>query len=131
MSDKHKSRSTRKADDVFHHDGEPSVFTCPDCSGTLFLVKQNSIVQFKCRIGHRYSLQSMSEAQGEYVERALWTALRALEEHAEFSRQMAQAMRNADGGEEQKRYNDQSQTALKNSKIMRQVIEDMLKKVGA
>lgn len=72
------------------HEGQPSVFTCPDCQGTLFLLRQGSLVRFQCRIGHLYSPESMMEAQEDNVERLMWSAIRALEEQSEYISQMAE-----------------------------------------
>lgn len=72
------------------HSGQtPTAFTCPDCQGTLFLVRDHRLMQFRCRIGHLYSPESMLDAQTENVERLMWSAARALEEHAEYTGQLA------------------------------------------
>ena len=59
--------------------GQPAEFTCPDCGGTLYEIKGQH-VRFRCRVGHAYSQDAMLEAQNIALERALWAALRALEE---------------------------------------------------
>src|SRR5262249_13817239 len=69
--------------------GEPSAFTCPECQGTLYEIEDGDLVRFRCRVGHGYSSQTMIDAQGESVERALWAALRALEERSALMRRMA------------------------------------------
>ena len=82
---KHKPKAAGNG----HSDRMPSSFTCPDCEGTLFLVRDYQLMQFRCRIGHLYSPESMLDAQTENVERLMWSATRALEEHAEYTAQMA------------------------------------------
>ncbi len=69
--------------------GTPSAFTCPECSGTLWELKDGHLIRYRCRVGHAYSAQSMFEAQSEAVETALWVAVRALEESAALSRRIA------------------------------------------
>jgi two-component system chemotaxis response regulator CheB len=69
--------------------GPPSAFTCPDCQGTLFEIDEGGAVRFRCRVGHAYSADAMDKAQAEAAERALWSALRALEERAELMRKLA------------------------------------------
>ena len=71
------------------HDGKPSVFTCPDCQGTLFVIHRQNLGQFQCRVGHLYSPESMMEAQNENVERLMWGTARALEEQGEYMSQVA------------------------------------------
>lgn len=83
----HPKRKIKGADGA--HPRIPSSFTCPDCQGTLFLVRENDYSRFRCRIGHLYSPESMFEAQSDNVERLMWSAARALEEQAEYTSQMA------------------------------------------
>ncbi len=55
---------------------------CPECGGVLSEHEQGGTVQWSCRIGHRYSPESLIDAQASDVEAALWTAVRALEDRA-------------------------------------------------
>jgi two-component system chemotaxis response regulator CheB len=75
----------RRSDEL----GPPSEFTCPDCSGTLFEIEEGTNLRFRCRVGHAYSDGAMEKAQGDGVERALWVALRALEERSALMRKLA------------------------------------------
>ncbi len=75
--------------------GTPSVFTCPDCSGTLWVVDDEGMLRFRCRVGHAYSTKTMLDSQGASVEAALWVAVRALEERRDLLRRVAG---NAPGG---------------------------------
>lgn len=70
--------------------GTPTAFSCPDCNGTLWEVQDGRLLRYRCRVGHAYSSGSMIEAQSEAVERALWEAVRVLEESASMSRRIAQ-----------------------------------------
>jgi two-component system chemotaxis response regulator CheB len=47
------------------------------------------VVRFRCRVGHAYTSQSMLEAQGDAVEKALWTAVRMLEERSVLLNKLA------------------------------------------
>lgn len=69
--------------------GKPSVFTCPECHGTLWELQEGELVRFTCRVGHTFSIGSMEEEVSEATEAALWAAIRMLEEKAELSRRMA------------------------------------------
>lgn len=69
--------------------GPPSNFTCPDCQGTLYEIDDGTTVRFRCRVGHGYSAETMIGAQGDGVERALWAALRALEERSALMKKLA------------------------------------------
>jgi two-component system chemotaxis response regulator CheB len=59
---------------------EPTAFTCPDCGGALLQISDGKGIQFRCHVGHNFSLDSFSEAHADALERALWVALRRLNE---------------------------------------------------
>jgi two-component system chemotaxis response regulator CheB len=69
--------------------GKPSIFTCPDCSGTLWEFEEGDLIRFRCRVGHAFSPEAMRDGYGESVEGALWTAVRILEESASLERMLA------------------------------------------
>jgi two-component system, chemotaxis family, protein-glutamate methylesterase/glutaminase len=68
--------------------GDPSVFACPECGGTLWEMHDHDLVRYRCRVGHAYSAESLLAEQSQNLEAALWTALRALQEQAALSRRM-------------------------------------------
>jgi two-component system, chemotaxis family, protein-glutamate methylesterase/glutaminase len=69
--------------------GPPSAFTCPECHGSLWELSEGELVRYRCRVGHAYSEDAMLLEQGSAVEAALWSALEALEERAEFLSRIA------------------------------------------
>jgi two-component system, chemotaxis family, protein-glutamate methylesterase/glutaminase len=69
--------------------GQLTAFTCPECHGTLWEVDAAGVPQFRCRVGHRYAIDSLVVAQSNGTETALWAAARALEEKASLSRRVA------------------------------------------
>ena len=86
--------------------GAPSVFTCPDCNGTLWELQEGDLLHFRCRVGHAFSEDGMHNGYSESVEAALWSAVRALEESAQLERTLAhQAMLRKDRASAG-RYND-------------------------
>jgi two-component system chemotaxis response regulator CheB len=72
--------------------GPPSGFTCPECSGSLWELRDGALVRYRCRVGHTYSEDAMVEAQGQAVEAALWSALEVLEERGELLLRLAGRM---------------------------------------
>lgn len=69
--------------------GTLSNVTCPDCQGNLWEVRGPDGIRFRCRVGHSYSESAMDAAQSQSVERALWSALKTLEERVALTRKLA------------------------------------------
>jgi two-component system chemotaxis response regulator CheB len=70
--------------------GHPySGFTCPDCGGPLYSGKENTASTYDCVVGHSWSPQSLLEGQSVAVERALWLAIRSLDERARLTGRLA------------------------------------------
>ena len=64
-------------------------FVCPDCSGPMYEVKNDKLVQFTCLIGHAYSPASLDAAHLDALERAIWVAVRTLKERLNVQRALA------------------------------------------
>ena len=62
---------------------------CPECGGVLSEHTEAGLTQWRCRVGHRYSPESLADAQAEDVEAALWAAVRALEDRQALLERMA------------------------------------------
>jgi two-component system chemotaxis response regulator CheB len=60
--------------------GELSPFTCPECHGVLSMLREGSILRFRCHTGHAVSSGMLLEAGTEQIEERLLDALRALDE---------------------------------------------------
>jgi two-component system chemotaxis response regulator CheB len=69
--------------------GTPSAFSCPDCSGVLFVQSEEPVLRFRCRIGHAWTADGLVAQQDVTVETALWSAVRTLQEKAELSERLA------------------------------------------
>jgi len=69
--------------------GSVSNVTCPECQGNLWEVRGGDGIRFRCRVGHAYTEAAIDVAQSQSVERALWSALKALEERVALMRKLA------------------------------------------
>jgi two-component system chemotaxis response regulator CheB len=84
---------------------------CPECGGVLTERSEGAMTQWRCRVGHRYSPGSLTDAQAEGIEAALWVAIRALEDRQALLARMAD---HADGrGQERsaRSFRDRAATA--------------------
>ncbi|HVN39073.1 MAG TPA: chemotaxis protein CheB [Myxococcota bacterium] len=71
------------------HTTAPAAFTCPECGGALRDASHEGVVRFQCHVGHAYHAESLLSEHTAMLERALWTALRTLEESASLRREIA------------------------------------------
>lgn len=60
--------------------GTHSNFTCPDCGGGLWRVKNESFPRYRCHTGHVYTGVALAEKQNQELEESLWVSIRMLEE---------------------------------------------------
>lgn len=102
--------------------GTASTFTCPDCGGVLWELRDNGVVRYRCHTGHAYSLESLVAEQAEDLERALWSASRALEEKAALARRMAANARQQNRHLSEAQFLEQAQEAAQHAELVRQVL---------
>lgn len=75
--------------DSVQRPGQISVFTCPECKGPLWELRDGDLLRYRCRQGHAFTGETMMAEQTDAVEDALWTALNILQESAQMSQRMA------------------------------------------
>src|SRR5581483_5902491 len=109
-------------DDIVDPKGTPSAYTCPECHGTLWEVLEGKLLRYACRVGHSFSAESMLQDQFDSAERALWAALRALEERADLSRRMALRSRNSGLHTLANRYSELAVSASHDAQILRRLM---------
>jgi two-component system, chemotaxis family, protein-glutamate methylesterase/glutaminase len=73
--------------------GRPSVFTCPECQGTLWELSEGEVMRYRCRVGHAYSPETLLAERTTSTEAALWAAIRMLEESTSLSRRLSERAR--------------------------------------
>jgi two-component system, chemotaxis family, protein-glutamate methylesterase/glutaminase len=73
--------------------GDPSPYSCPECGGVLWEMRDGELLRFRCRVGHAYTSDALGAEQADTVEKALWTALRALEEQSALRHRLAERAR--------------------------------------
>lgn len=76
------------ADAMQDQRGKASGFTCPECHGALWETSEGQLVAYRCRVGHTFTQNVLLAEQARALEAAMWTAYRALEEHAAFVNRM-------------------------------------------
>ena len=71
---------------------EMAPYACPECSGTLSVIREGPQKRFRCHTGHAYSQASLLSAVSDAVEVNLVSSMRALEEGAMLLEEMAREM---------------------------------------
>jgi two-component system chemotaxis response regulator CheB len=69
--------------------GPPAGLICPECQGPIWEVADGKHSQFRCLVGHIFSPESFVAEEGVAVERALWVAVKTLQERADLLRKLA------------------------------------------
>jgi two-component system, chemotaxis family, protein-glutamate methylesterase/glutaminase len=103
--------------------GIPSTMSCPECHGVLWEYKDNELVRFRCRVGHAYSDEAMLVHQSEQLEAALWTALRALEEHSALARRLATRANSRGHSHSASTFTEQAMDAEHHASVIRNVLD--------
>jgi two-component system chemotaxis response regulator CheB len=98
--------------------GLPAPLVCPTCQGVLTEAQVNGFEEFRCHVGHAFSLSSVVAEQAESVERALWAATRALEESAGLSQRLAQRAR----GELRARFEEKELELRQQVEVLRRLL---------
>ena len=100
--------------------GEPSIFTCPECHGTLLRLKTGGGLRYRCHTGHAYTADSLLADLTEAVEGTLWDAVRSVQESALLMEHIAAHLQEAGNAERAKLYRGKAAQALERSEQVRQ-----------
>lgn len=104
--------------------GELSGFTCPDCSGPLYEIRDGELVRFRCRVGHAYTADTMMDEKTEVLENALYVALSTLEESAAVSDRLAARSRHDGHVHAAERFEERSRDTRRRAATIRRVITE-------
>jgi two-component system, chemotaxis family, protein-glutamate methylesterase/glutaminase len=103
--------------------GRGTRYTCPDCGGVLFERHEGDLERFECSVGHVFSIESLSSAQAEALEGALWAAVRALEDRAAMLRRLAERARRGVHAHSAHTFERQADDAVERARTIRDAIE--------
>jgi two-component system chemotaxis response regulator CheB len=107
-----------------NHPGRPSGFSCPDCNGVLWQIRDGGLERYRCRVGHAWSPESLLTQQSEALEAALWVALRSLEERAALARRLAEPARRRGHSITATRFEEQAAEAQQAARLVRDLLLD-------
>jgi two-component system, chemotaxis family, protein-glutamate methylesterase/glutaminase len=98
--------------------GTPAEVVCPTCDGVLTETKAGTYVHFRCHVGHTFSLPALVREQGDQMERALWSAIRALEESVTLCQKLAAR----ESGELRRRFAEKAATQRAEADLIRTIL---------
>lgn len=98
---------------------DPAISSCPECGGVLTEEHDSGVHQWRCEVGHRYSPESLADAQAHTVEAALWTAIRALEERGALLDRMAQQCEGRDQVRSARNFRRRATDAREQAQVVR------------
>jgi two-component system chemotaxis response regulator CheB len=102
--------------------GAISVYTCPECGGSLWQADEKNVLQFRCHVGHLYNGEALLGEQNEILEAALWTAVRTFKDKTILARQLASRERQRGNPEAAGRFDEQAQQAERYSDSIHQYL---------
>jgi two-component system, chemotaxis family, protein-glutamate methylesterase/glutaminase len=70
--------------EVLSKEGALVPTSCPECGGPLWGLQDGRLQRFRCHTGHAYGVDSLLSGQGRQIERALWAAIKGLEQRAQM-----------------------------------------------
>jgi two-component system chemotaxis response regulator CheB len=103
--------------------GRPSGFSCPDCNGVLWTIRDGELVRYRCRVGHAWSAESLFGEQSEQLDGALWMALRGLEEKAALARTLGERALERHSKLTASRFAYQAEEATRAASVIRSLLE--------
>ena len=102
--------------------GRRTTYTCPQCAGSIWQIGNEEPLRFRCHVGHSFTAGPFLAEQTNYLEDALWTAVRALEEKVTLTRQLAKRMNVSGLNAAAKRYQEHADNLDKEVSIVRDLI---------
>jgi two-component system, chemotaxis family, protein-glutamate methylesterase/glutaminase len=115
-------------------DAGPVTAICPECGGVLTERDEAGVLRWKCKVGHRYSPETLIDAQAEDVEGALWAAIRALNDRAALLQRMTEQAERRGQSRSASRFRRQAQSSSEQADIVRHALAgaagNALRRVG-
>ena len=78
--------------------GKLTAFTCPNCRGSLWEIREGSFLRFRCAAGHGYTAECLIAARRQRIEDLLHEAIRATEENPTLCRYLSEHAREHNNG---------------------------------
>lgn len=104
--------------------GETTIYTCPECGGTLWQIERNGLTQFNCHVGHVYAPETLLGHMSEELEAVLWSCVRMLVEKATLTRQLGERLRAEGRVAQAARVEEQAEVDDRHGQLIRDTLLD-------
>jgi two-component system chemotaxis response regulator CheB len=98
-------------------------FVCPECNGPLYETREGTLIKFNCQIGHSFSPESLTAAHTDTLERALWIAVRTLNERVAINEALAQKQLELKNTHLAERLAETAGSASHDVKLIREILD--------
>jgi two-component system chemotaxis response regulator CheB len=102
--------------------GTLSAFTCPECKGPLWELRDGQMLRFRCRTGHAFTAETMLAEQAVAVEDALWMALNTLHESAQVAERLAEEARERQNPRVAERLDERAREKMRHVETLRTLL---------
>ncbi len=90
----------------------------------MWEIQDEEVLQFRCRVGHAYTAESMLAGKSEALEGAMWTALNTLEEGAQMSHRLAAESRTRWHEHAAARFEERARKTRGQADLIRQALDN-------
>ncbi len=104
------------------HSSGAALLICPECGGVLSERREQGVEQWVCPVGHRFSPDTLADAQAEDVEAALWTAVRALSDRSRLLHRMAERATSREQERSAQAFGRRGDEAYEQAELVRRVL---------
>jgi two-component system chemotaxis response regulator CheB len=96
--------------------------TCPECNGSIWQIGDEDPLRFRCHVGHSFTAGPFLFSQTAFIEKTLWSAVKALEEKVTLTRQIADRLKAANQTKSAENYEKFADSVDKEVGVLRRLI---------
>lgn len=99
-----------------------SNYTCPDCGGGLWEIKNEPAKRYRCHTGHVYTEKLLVDKQSEEMEESLWVSIRMIEEQRNLLKNIVWRNQHDSNGNETTHYEERASELDLHVKRLKQLL---------
>ncbi|MCK0511627.1 chemotaxis protein CheB [Aromatoleum buckelii] len=124
------AEGSANSEELLRRIASPAPYVCPECHGALWEIRDDTLIRFRCRVGHAYTLESLLTEQDEAIEEALWVAVRALEERATLNARMAERVEQQQFTGFVQHFRDRERESTHHAQVVRRLLQGGIDKLA-